>query len=170
MLGTLEITHHPGRLTIQRRAPAVWIESTVPAVRVAEVRRTQVQYERSDYRVAVNVLSSAELGRSLFAQARASALEGIAEIAREGDALGSIERRNTIGSIARLSQALDERTLNLAAVPPPGGTVAEKGGLDLEYLPGSMQMTADLAPVVVESTPARVTVHREVPSQVNVHV
>jgi hypothetical protein len=82
--------------------------------------------------------------------------------------LGRIEGGTTIGTIARGKLPVDQRSVTLAAVPPPVRTTEDPGGLSIDVSPGELRMEARLAPVSVEVEQHRVTVNMEVPSRVNV--
>lgn len=167
MIAQVQISADPARVLLQREAPRLAMEAGDPRLAIQR-RAPQVSWDRSDYQEAVHVLPSAALGRKLRDEARADALGGIARIAHEGVSLGRIEGGTTIGTIARGKLPLDERSVTLAAVPPPVRTTEDPGGLRIDLRPGELRMEARLAPVSIDVEQHRVTVNTEVPSQVNV--
>jgi hypothetical protein len=167
VIGQVRISAEPARVLLRREPPRVGIEGAETRLSV-ERRAPQVSWDRSDYQEAVHVLPSGALGRKLRDEARADALGGIARIAHEGVSLGRIEGGTTIGTIARGKLPVDQRSVTLAAVPPPVRTTEDPGGLSIDVSPGELRMEARLAPVSVEVEQHRVTVNMEVPSRVNV--
>jgi hypothetical protein len=167
VIDRVRIDTDPGRVLLHRQAPRLQIEAGEARLAI-ERRAPQVSWDRSDYQEAVHVLPSAALGRKLRDEARADTLGGIARIAHEGVSLGRIEGGTTIGTIARGKLPQDDRSVTLAAVPPPVRTTEDPGGLEVDLRPGGLRMEAQLAPVSIDVEQHRVTVNTEVPSQVNV--
>lgn len=171
MLTPLHIRTIPGVLRIDAPPPRARLDTEPPRTRVERVREPQVRWDRSDYRAAVNVLTSIELGRKLFSAARGDALGAIASIAQEGVALSRIENGgNPIAQIAQQKLVPDERELTLAAVPPPVASVADPGEVDIEVTPGSVRVDVQAQPVAIDWQSARVTVDKEVPTRLNLRV
>jgi len=167
VIAQVRIITEPAAVLVHREAPGLRVETGEPSLS-ARRRAPQVSWDRSDYQEAVHVLPSGALGRRLRDDARAETLAGIARSAAEGVALGRIEDGTTVGTVARGELPPDERSVVLAAVPPPVRTTEDPGGLELELRPGGLRLDAQLAPVSIDVLQHSVTVNTEVPSQINV--
>jgi hypothetical protein len=166
VIAEVRIDPDPGGVLPHRQAPRLQVEAGEARLGI-ERRAPQVSWDRSDYQEAVHVLPSAALGRRPRDEARADALGGIARIAHKGVSLGRIEGETTIGTIARGKLPQDDRSLTLAAVPPPVRTTEDPGGLEVDLRPGGLRLEVQLAPVSIDVEQHRVTVNTEVPSQVS---